>query len=116
MAASFDAQFDAIQVRLDRVERKAHRTAHRTTAIKTIAIKGLSRESQHLADKIDDVNSAVAYLDEDVDVIEEKLDGMYIRFDGLDERLSRIEHKERYSKPHVIEKKKSPRAASNASS
>ena len=34
---------------------------------------------------------------------------------GLDAELVRLGYKERYSKPHVIEKKKSPRAASNAS-
>lgn len=84
MAASFDAEFSGIQARLDRVERRSRRTASKTTAIR------LTREAQHLADKIDDVNSAIGYLDESADVIEEKLDGMYLRFDSIDRKLDAL--------------------------
>lgn len=86
MAASFDAEFSDIHARLDRVERRARRTARRTSP----AIRSLSRESQHLADKMDDVNAAINYLDESADVIEEKLDGMYLRFDSIDRKLDAL--------------------------
>jgi cell division protein FtsL len=36
------------------------------------------------------------------------------RIRDLESRISERKYKERYSKPHVIEKKKRPRAASNA--
>ena len=60
MAASFDAEFSDIHARLNRVERRARRTARRTSPV----LRSLSRESQHLADKMDDVNAAINYLDE----------------------------------------------------
>jgi hypothetical protein len=83
MSASFDAEFTGIHDRLSRVERRARRTAR-----KTADIPGLSRETRHLASKIDDVNAAVEYLDDTADVIEEKLDGMYVRFDSVDAKLN----------------------------
>lgn len=99
MSASFDEVISGHDARIARLERRAKRTATKTS------VTGLSREAQLTVDKIDDVNAAVEGLEDTFDRIEEfkidplieqvgslteKVDGMYLRFDALDIKLDAI--------------------------
>ena len=99
MSASFDEVISGHDTRIARLEQRAKRLAAKT------AITGLSREAQITIRRIDDVNGAIEGLEDSFDRIEEfkidplieqvgslteKVDGMYVRFDGIDAKLNAI--------------------------
>lgn len=81
---SIDAELAGIKDRLSTLERRNQGAARKSQ------IRRLRQDSDSAGLRLDDVNAAVEAVDDGLDTINDKLDGMYVRFDSLDAKLAKI--------------------------